>query len=113
MPTGDSAGDEAGDSADTGSADASSSGAVSAAAGESVYQKSCGACHNAGVAGAPKLGDAAAWSERLAQGVEMLESNAINGFQGSAGMMPAKGGNTSLSDDEVRSAVAYMLESSK
>lgn len=80
--------------------------------GEEAYA-SCAACHTAGIAGAPKLGDAAAWSTRIAQGVETLYDHAINGFQGNAGLMPAKGGNIALSDDSVKAAVDHMLEQSQ
>jgi cytochrome c5 len=79
--------------------------------GQDAYA-SCGACHTAGIVGAPKLGDAAVWSARIAQGVEILYDHAINGFQGNAGMMPAKGGNAALSDDSVKAAVDYMLQQS-
>jgi cytochrome c5 len=89
---------------------ASEPAATEVASGESVYQSSCVACHGAGVAGAPMLGDAAAWSDRVSKGAETLYEHAINGFQGEAGMMPAKGGNTSLSDQEVKAAVDHMLE---
>lgn len=85
----------------------------SATKGKSVYDKACMACHTMGIAGAPKTGDVADWSTRIAQGMEVLHSNAINGYQGSKGVMPAKGGNMSLSDDEVRNAVLYMVESSQ
>ncbi len=81
-----------------------------APSGQSVYEASCVACHGQGVAGAPKFGDADAWSARIAQGNETLYQHAINGFQGQAGMMPAKGGNAALSDDAVKAAVDYMLE---
>ncbi len=81
--------------------------------GDEVYNSSCAACHGAGVAGAPKVGDAAGWTDRIAQGIETLYANAINGFQGSAGIMPAKGGNASLSDGSVQAAVDYMLEQSQ
>lgn len=80
------------------------------ASGETVYQGSCTACHDSGVAGAPVFGDAAAWSDRIAKGMETLYKHAIEGFQGDAGMMPAKGGNTSLSDDAVKAAVDHMVE---
>ncbi|MDJ0958026.1 MAG: cytochrome c5 family protein [Arenicellales bacterium] len=73
--------------------------------GESVYQASCLACHAAGVAGAPKIGDTAAWEPRIAQGIEVLYDHAINGFN----TMPPKGGNMSLSDDAVKAAVDFML----
>ena len=81
--------------------------------GESVYQSACFACHGTGAAGAPKVGDAAAWTERLAQGMDTLINNAINGFQGSAGVMPARGGNPNLSDEAVTAAVEFMLENSQ
>lgn len=77
--------------------------------GKATYGKICFACHDAGVGGAPKLGDKAGWADRLQKGTEMLVSNAINGFQGSAGIMPPKGGLTSLTDDEVRASVLYMI----
>lgn len=80
--------------------------------GGSVYQSSCAACHASGVAGAPKVGVSDAWKERIAKGNDTLYSNAINGFQGT-GFMPAKGGNASLSDDEVKAAVDHMVEASK
>lgn len=80
--------------------------------GESVYNTACTACHTPGIAGAPKLGDAAAWEARLGQGVEVLIEHAIQGYQGEAGVMPAKGGNPALSDDEVAAAVQYMLDNS-
>jgi len=78
--------------------------------GPQVYNAICGSCHGAGVAGAPKTGDSGAWSARVAAGRDKLNANAINGFQGPAGFMPAKGGMTNLSDDEVIAAVQYMLD---
>ncbi len=81
--------------------------------GEEVYNMACTACHTAGIAGAPKVGEADAWSARIAQGMDVLHDHAINGYQGSAGVMPAKGGITSLSDDEVINAVSYMVERSQ
>lgn len=77
--------------------------------GKGAYGKICFACHDAGIGGAPKLGDAAAWAGRTEKGAGMLSSNAITGFTGETGIMPAKGGLTSLSDDEVTAAVDYML----
>jgi cytochrome c5 len=77
--------------------------------GAATYGKICFACHDAGIGGAPKKGDKAAWADRLQKGEEMLVSNAINGIQGDAGIMPAKGGLASLSDDEVRASVMHML----
>ena len=81
--------------------------------GEQVYQANCTACHAAGIAGAPALGDKSAWTERVAQGNDVLYEHAINGYQGDAGYMPAKGGNAGLTDDAVKLAVDHMLEQSK
>lgn len=80
--------------------------------GEAVYNKTCKMCHAKGMAGAPKLGDAAAWKDRVAKGMDTLHTHAIKGFKGK-GMMPPKGGNSKLSDDEVKAAVDYMVEHSK
>ena len=78
--------------------------------GATVYNASCGACHGAGVAGAPVLGDADDWADRIEQGIETLTEHAISGFQGSMGVMPAKGGNPALSGEEVTAAVQYMVD---
>lgn len=74
--------------------------------GEAIYNRACMACHMTGAAGAPIRGDAAAWEPRLEQGVETLYEHSINGFNA----MPARGGFTSLSDEEVEAAVDFMLE---
>lgn len=81
--------------------------------GQSVYDTVCAACHGAGVAGAPKVGDPGAWEARVSQGTDTLYEHAIKGYQGQAGFMPAKGGNPNLSDDAVKAAVDHMLENSK
>ena len=81
-------------------------------AGKQLYSSTCIACHGAGVAGAPKVGDEAAWAPRIAQGIAVLDAHAIQGFQGKAGMMPPKGGSTA-SDADVKAAVAYMVAQSK
>ena len=86
---------------------------VTAMTGPQVYNTACLACHGAGVAGAPILGDAAAWSARIAQGNDVLNDHAINGYTGAAGYMPAKGGRVDLSDQEVIDAVAYMVAESQ
>lgn len=80
---------------------------------KTVYDQVCAVCHNAGIAGAPLTGDAAAWKTRIGQGMAAMVANAINGFQGATGVMPAKGGNASLSDDEVAAAVEWMVEQSQ
>jgi len=81
--------------------------------GADVYGSACAACHAAGVAGAPKFGDKGAWTDRIAQGLEVLVEHAINGYQGKAGYMPPKGGNAALTDEQVAAAVDHMLESVK
>ncbi len=83
------------------------------ALGKSIYNKTCAMCHAAGVAGAPKPGDKADWEPRIAQGMELLFKHAIEGFTGSRGLMPAKGGNAALTDDEVKAAVQYMVDLSR
>lgn len=81
--------------------------------GKQVYDQSCSACHAAGVAGAPKLGDKAAWKDRIAKGNDTMYTHAIKGFQGKTGFMPPKGGNASLSDADVKAAVDYMAAQAK
>jgi len=81
--------------------------------GLQVYQATCVACHDAGIAGAPKLGDRSQWAKHIAKGLDTLYASAVNGVQGSAGAMPPKGGNPALSDAEVRAAVDYMVARSK
>jgi len=81
--------------------------------GEEVFSMACVACHGTGVAGAPKLGDAAAWASRVAKGAETLHKHALEGFQGQAGFMPPKGGRVDLSDQSVINAVDHMVSNSK
>lgn len=73
--------------------------------GATIYNTVCGACHNTGVAGAPKLDDKAAWAPRVATGNDALYKSVLGG----KGAMPAKGGATDLSDDEIKGAVDYIL----
>lgn len=80
--------------------------------GPQVYNAACVACHGPGIGGAPKLGDAAAWSSRIAQGLPTVQSRAIEGYQGEQGYMPPKGGRVDLSDDEVLAAVEFMIAES-
>ena len=81
--------------------------------GAQVFNQSCAACHSSGIAGAPKLGDQLQWKTRLTKGTEVLYVNALNGISGSSGVMPAKGGNASLSDAEVKAAVDYIVDKAK
>ncbi|MDD9811821.1 MAG: c-type cytochrome [Gammaproteobacteria bacterium] len=80
---------------------------------KAVYDQVCAVCHNAGIAGAPLTGDASAWQSRIDRGLAAMVANAINGFQGATGVMPAKGGNAALSDDAVAAAVEWMVEQSQ
>jgi cytochrome c5 len=73
--------------------------------GEQIYNGTCTACHATGAAGAPKLDEKDAWATRGAQGLDVLVEHAINGKNA----MPPKGGNASLSDEDIKRAVEYML----
>lgn len=81
--------------------------------GQTVYSQTCAACHAAGIAGAPKLGDKADWGPRIAQGTDVLYTHALQGFTGKKGTMPPKGGNTTIADADVKAAVDYMVAQAK
>ncbi|GMR08164.1 MAG: hypothetical protein BMS9Abin26_1169 [Gammaproteobacteria bacterium] len=87
--------------------------ASGSADGKATFTAACSACHSSGAAGAPKLGDRAAWVGRIAQGMAVMQDHAIKGFQGKKGFMPAKGGRADLSDIAVKAAVVYMVGESK
>ena len=87
--------------------------AATAPDGKKAYDTACVACHGMGIAGAPKFGDKAAWSARIAQGTAVLHDHAIKGFQGKAGVMPPKGGAASMPDADVKAAVDYMVAAAK
>jgi cytochrome c5 len=99
-----------GDNTCGGPAVAAASGGA-ARSGEEVYNSACMACHSTGAAGAPKLGDAVAWADRIAKGNDALYESGINGIAGT-GMM-AKGGCMNCSDDETKAAVDYMVAGSQ
>ncbi len=75
---------------------------------ESTYNSTCATCHAAGIAGAPKLGDVAAWAPRLDKGMDVLYASGINGL---APAMPAKGMCFQCSDDDIKALVDYMVDS--
>jgi len=75
------------------------------AAGKEVYDASCAMCHDSGMMNAPKPGDKAAWEPRLAQGMDTVMKNTIEGFGG----MPARGGNPELTDEQLKNSVDYMV----
>ena len=85
-----------------------SAASIAADDAKKTYDEACGVCHNAGVAGAPKLGDATAWAPRIATGKDALYATSLNG----KGAMPAKGGRADISDDAIKAAVDYMVENS-
>jgi cytochrome c5 len=81
--------------------------------GEQLFNMACTACHGAGIGGAPKMGDKAAWGPRIAQGKDTLYKHALQGLQGNTGIMPPKGGRVDLPDDVIKMGVDYMVEHSQ
>lgn len=79
--------------------------AADLAIGEKVYGTSCVSCHGAAVLGAPKLGDKPAWTPRIAKGVDALYKSSMEGIK----MMPPRGGNAALKDEELKAAVDFMV----
>lgn len=77
--------------------------------GEKVVKGTCAMCHQTGAAGAPLIGAKADWAPRIAQGKNKLYEHALKGFEGANGTMPAKGGNATLADDDVKAAVDYLV----
>jgi cytochrome c5 len=77
--------------------------------GQAVYQSVCTACHGAGIAGAPKTGDKAAWKPRIAQGIDILYEHALKG----KGAMPPKGGAMGSPDADIKAAVDYLVSQGK
>lgn len=77
--------------------------------GQEIYDSACLSCHSTGVAGAPKLGDPAAWKDRIAEGMDSLVQSTIDG----KGNMPPMGGDKTLSESDIRAAVTYMVDQSR
>jgi cytochrome c5 len=90
-------------------AEAAPAAAPVAGAGEALYKQACQVCHAAGVAGAPKFGDKAAWSARLPAGIDALFHSVANG----KGAMPPRGGAAQASDADLRAAVEFMAAAAK
>jgi len=78
--------------------------------GTELFEQTCSTCHGPGIAGAPKAGDKAAWAPRIAEGKATLYEHALQGFTGSSGVMPPKGGRTDVPDDIVKQAVDHMVQ---
>lgn len=93
----------------TAEAGGGSSGLAMPTSGKELFEQTCSACHGAGIAGAPKAGDKAAWASHIAKGLPTLYDHALHGFTGTTGTMPAKGGRTDLPDAIVEQGVNYMV----
>jgi cytochrome c5 len=85
------------------------SGLAMPTSGKMLFDQTCSACHGAGIAGAPKAGDKAAWASHIAKGLPTLYDHALHGFTGETGTMPAKGGRTDVPDAMVEQGVNYMV----
>ena len=96
---------------DTSCAAAGAATVVASRSGEEVYNSACMACHATGAAGAPKVGDAVAWADRIAKGTDALYNSGVNGVAGTG--MIAKGGCSTCSDEEIYAAVDYMVSNSQ
>jgi cytochrome c5 len=90
---------------------AASAGAAGARSPETVYNTFCQACHNTGVNNAPKLADVAAWAPRIAKGIDVLYTSALQGFNN--GTMPLRGTCMDCSDDDLRATVDYLVQAAK
>jgi cytochrome c5 len=77
------------------------------------YANTCAGCHAEGAGGAPKTGDSADWRQRVAKGMKKVRENAIAGFEGATGIMPARGGYEALTDEEVNAITDYMVDISR
>jgi cytochrome c5 len=93
----------------TAQAGGGSSGLAMPTSGKDLFDQTCSACHGAGIAGAPKAGDKAAWASHISKGLPTLYDHALHGFTGDTGTMPAKGGRTDVPDAMVEQAVNYMV----
>ena len=81
--------------------------------GKTIFGNLCHACHETGAGGAPKISDKAAWAPRVAEGLDTLIKHATDGFTGKSGVMPPKGGNPALTDDQIKATVQWMVEQVK
>lgn len=81
--------------------------------GEQVYSQRCAACHDRGLAGAPQTGNKREWTGAIAQGIDVMIEHSLNGYKGQRGFMPARGGHSDLSDNDVAAAVHYMVQESR
>ncbi|OZG71160.1 cytochrome c5 family protein [Hahella sp. CCB-MM4] len=82
-------------------------------AGKTVWEANCRVCHQQGLGGAPMIGNQKQWAPRIAQGVPVLIEHATQGYSGATGVMPPRGGNPDLPDEQLKLAVAYMVSQSR
>lgn len=83
-------------------------------AGRTVWAGTCQACHGLGEAGSPKITDKKGWAPRIAKGIDTLRAHALKGFIGPTGtMMPERGGNPELTDQQIFAAIDFMVANSK
>ncbi len=92
---------------------AANTAATGSGPGAATYAKTCFACHDGGVGGAPKIGDKTNWGPRVQQGKDVLYKHALEGFQGKAGYMPPKGACMDCSDQEIKAAVDHLINAAK
>jgi cytochrome c5 len=81
--------------------------------GKTIFGNLCHSCHETGAGGAPKTTDKAAWAPRVAEGLDTLIKHAIEGYSGKSGVMPAKGGNPALTDEQIKATVTWMVDQVK
>jgi len=81
--------------------------------GKTIFGSLCHSCHETGAGGAPKLTDKAIWAPRVAEGLDTLVKHAIEGYTGKSGIMPPKGGNPALTDEQVKATVQWMFDQVK
>jgi len=81
--------------------------------GKEIFGQLCHTCHETDAGGAPKISDKAVWAPRVAQGLDTLVKHALEGYTGKSGIMPPKGGNPSLTDEQVKATVQWMVDQVK
>jgi cytochrome c5 len=81
--------------------------------GKTIFGNLCHSCHETGAGGAPKISDKAAWAPRVAEGLDTLVKHAIDGYTGKSGIMPPKGGNPALTDEQIKATVDWMFDQVK
>jgi cytochrome c5 len=81
--------------------------------GKTIFDNLCHACHETGAGGAPRISDKVTWAPRVAEGLETLIRHATDGYTGSNGIMPPKGGNPALTDEQIKATVEWMINQVK